>query len=79
MTTPPKAGAAGSQGSAPYTPPVQYLACQCEHSAHFSRTVRTPAGACGHKYMAQFPDVEITMTPRGRFYLCRDCREDCHG
>lgn len=73
--------AAGSHlDSQAYTRPVQYLACQCEHAAHMTnKKARTPAGAFGHKYMAQFANCEITMTPRGRFYLCKDCREDCHG
>lgn len=82
MTDQPKASLTGSHSPA-YTPPVQYLACQCEHAAHFfaKGTTRTytPCGNPGHKYMAQFANVEITQTPRGRFYLCTDCREDCHG
>jgi len=56
----------------------EHQTCECEHVAHFERTL-TPHGNAGHKYGARFvPAVIVSVkTPVGTFKVCRDCEDDC--
>jgi hypothetical protein len=55
-----------------------YLACECEHAAHFDRTARTPNGNPGHDYGVGFAIGVKISTPYGTFRVCESCARDCH-